>query len=181
MKNERGKAALAAILALFVITGLAALATVPLPARADVVDVTTTWNIPVSTAFSVSFPFGNTNITFAPSSATFTDEPAEDQTDAVSSLNITNDGNVNINIHAIFTTDFPSGVTEFRTANSSSGGLPPAASSIFWTDTNETTSNQTIIGNLAPAATFNKWNWSTGSNVVGGFSERTYRLTSIAS
>lgn len=179
MKNERGKAALAGLLALVSVIGLAVLATVPLPVRAAVSDVTTTWNIPVSTAFSVSFPFGNTNITFAPSSATFTDEPAEDQTDAVSSYNITNDGNVNIDIHAIFTTDFPSGVTEFRTANSSSGGSPPAASSIWWTNANETSSNQTIIGNLAPAASFNKWAWSTGSNVVGGFSERIYRLTSV--
>ncbi len=180
MKNERGKAALAGTFALFVTLGLMALATVPVPAQAAVVDVTTTWNIPVSTAFSVSFPFGNTNITFAPSSATFTDEPAEDQTDAVSALNITNDGNVNINIHAIFQTNFPSGVTEYRTANSSSGGLPPAASSIFWTDVNETTNNQTIIGNLAPAVQFNKWAWSTGSNVVGGFTTITYRLTSVA-
>ncbi len=180
MKNERGKAALAGILALVVVLGLVAFAIVPLPVQAAVEDITTTWNIPVSTAFSISFPFGNTNITFAPGSATFTDEPAEDQTDSVSSYNITNDGNVNIDITATFTTDFPSGVTEFRTATASSGGSP-SGDQWWWTDSNETSATPTIISALTPGSTANRWAWSTGTNVVGGYSERTYRLTSVAS
>ncbi len=180
MKNERGKAALAGILTLFVVLGLTALATVPFPVHAAVEDITTTWNVPVSTALSISFPFGNTNITFAPSSATFTDEPAEDQTDSVSSYNVTNDGNVNIDVSAVFTTDFPSGVTEFRTCTASSGDAP-SGSCYWWTDSNETSSNVDIILSLAPAGQANRWAWSTGSNVVGGYAERTYRLTSSQS
>ncbi len=86
--NERGTAALAGII-LFVASLMAVM---PLPgAQAAVEDLTTTWNVPVSTALSASFPFGNTNITFAPGSATFSDEPAEDQSDAAASYNITND------------------------------------------------------------------------------------------
>ncbi len=142
-------------------------------------DLTVTFNIPTSIAFSVSFPFGNTNITFSPVSATFTDEAAEDQTDAISSYNITNDGNVNINLNAIFQTEFPSGVTEFRTCTASSGGSP-SGTCYWWTDTNDTTSNQTIVSSLAPAGQANRWAWASGTNTAGGWTELTYRLTSEA-
>ncbi len=178
MKNKRGKAARAGIVALLVV-GLAVF--VPLPGvQAAVEDITTTWNVPVSTALSASFPFGNTNITFAPGSATFSDEPAEDQVDAVGAYNITNDGNVNIDVTATFATDFPSGVTEFRTCDASSGDAP-SGSCWWWTDSNETSSTPEIISNLAPAGIEELWAWSTGTNVVGGYSERTYRLTSSQS
>ncbi len=172
--NERGKAALAGIILLVV----SLMAVMPLPmAQAAVEDITMTWNVPVSTALSASFPFGNTNITFAPGSATFSDEPAEDQVDAVGAYNITNDGNVNIDVTATFTTDFPSGVTEFRTCDASSGDAP-SGTCWWWTDSNETSATPTIISALAPAGTEELWAWSTGTNVVGGYSERTYRLTS---
>ncbi len=146
-------------------------------ASADTVNITTSWNVPISTAFSIGYPFGNTNITFAPGSATFTDEPAEDQTDAVSSYNTTNDGNVAIDVQADFTSDFPSGVTEFRTCDASSGDAP-SGTCWWWTDSNETGNKQTIISSLAPAGQENLWAWSTGSNVVGDWSERTYELVS---
>ncbi len=177
--NERGKAALAGIVALFAVIGITALATVPLPVQADVVDVTTTWNIPVSIAFSVSFPFSNTNITFSPSSATFSLENASLQTDAISSYNTTNDGNVNIDVDALFMANFPSGVTLFETCTASASDAP-SGTCYTWTDSNETTNNQTIITNLAPAGQEDLWAWSTGTNVVGGYTEVTYRLTSSA-
>ncbi len=173
--NERGKAALAGIVALLVV-GFAVSMSLP-GARAAVEDITTTWNVPVSTALSASFPFSNTNITFAPGSATFSDEPAEDQVDAVGAYNITNDGNVNIDVTATFTTDFPSGVDEFQTCDASSSDLP-SGRCWWWEDTNETSATPEIITNLAPAGAEELWAWSTGTNVVGGYSERTYRLTS---
>ncbi len=149
-------------------------------ASADTVNVTTTWNVPTSTAFSVSYPFSNTNITFSPSSATFTDEPAEDQTDAISSYNITNDGNVNIDVNADFTADFPTGIDEFRTCDASSGGAP-SGTCWWWEDTNETSNKLTIVSSLIAGNTENRWAWSSGTNAAGGWSERTYELVSTQS
>ncbi len=175
--NERGKAALVGIVALFVVS---LMATVPLPAQAAVEDITTTWNVPVSTALSASFPFGNTNITFAPGSATFTDEPAEGQYDGAGTLNLTNDGNVNIDVTATFTTDFPSGVTRYDMCDASSSDLP-SGFCWWWTDSNETSATPEVITALAPAGIEELWSWSTGTNVVGGYSERTLRFTSTQS
>jgi hypothetical protein len=178
---NRGRRISVSLFSIVLLLGFAGLSLVDAsPARGAVVNVTTTWNVPTSIAFSVSFPTGLTNITFAPASATFTNEPAQSQSDATAAYRITNDGNVNIDISAVFTTDFPGGVTEFRTATASSSGAP-SGTQWWWTDTNETTNSQVIVTALAPSSTADRWAWSTGTNVVGGYSERTYQLTSSAS
>ncbi len=157
-------------------------ATVLLPALAGQVsaatqDVTTTWNVAQDTSFSVSFPAPHTGIDFDPSSGTFTDLAATDQTDGQWAYRVTNDGNVNINISAVFTADFPSGVTEFRTCTASSGGAP-SGTCWWWDDANETTSNLQIVSDLTPGLTADRWAWTTGSGVIAGTYARVYRLTS---
>ncbi len=168
------------ILAVLLLTGFA-LGGVLGGAQAAQQDVTVRWNVAADTSFSVSFIASpaHTRIDFDPSSGTFTDLAATDQTDAVWSYRITNDGNVNIDIAALFTADFPSGVTEFRTCDASSGDAPSGLC-YWWTDTNETSSSVTIIANLAPAATADRWAWTTGSGVTSAVYDRTYRLTSSA-
>lgn len=142
-------------------------------------DVTTTWNVAQDTSFSVSFPAGHAGVDFDPTSGDFTDLKATNQTDAQWAYRVTNDGNVNIDVSAAFTGDFPSGVTEFRTCTASSGDAP-SGTCWWWTDTNETTS-QTVSTALAPGANADRWAWTTGSGVTAGTYTATYRLTSAAS
>jgi hypothetical protein len=157
-------------------------ATVLLPALAGqayaaVQDVTTTWNVAQDTSFSVSFPAGHTGIDFDPTTGTFTSLAATDQSDTQWAYRMTNDGNININISAVFLADFPAGVTEFRTCTASSGGSP-SGSCWWWTDANETTNSQVIVSNLGPGSTADRWAWTTGSGVLAGTYTSTYRLTS---
>ncbi len=162
-----------------VLAVLTATALLPAPAGhalAATQDVTTTWNVAQDTSFSVSFPAGHTGIDFDPASGDFTNLAATDQTDAQWGYRVTNDGNVNINISATFTSDFPSGVTEFRTCTASSGGAP-SGTCYWWTDLNETTA-QDVINDLTPSSTADRWAWTTGSGVLAGTYTRTYRLTS---
>jgi hypothetical protein len=163
-----GLALLTAVALLPVLTGRAIAATQ---------DITTTWNVAQDTSFSVSFPAGNTGIDFDPTSGDFTNLPATDQTDTQWAYRITNDGNVNIDVSAVFLADFPSGVTEFRTCTASSSNAP-SGTCWWWTDTNETTSSQVIISGLSPGATADRWAWTTGSGVLAGTYTSTYRLTS---
>ncbi len=142
-------------------------------------DVTVRWNIPQDISFSVSFAPTHTRIDFDPASGTFTDLKASDQTDAVWAYRITNDGNVNINIGAAFTADFPTGVTEFETCTASVSDAC-SGTNWFWDDTNETVS-QTIVSALTPASNEDLWAWTTGSGVAAGVADRTYRLISTAS
>lgn len=141
-------------------------------------DVTTRWNIAQDTSFSVTFIPAHTRIDFDPSTGTFTDLKCTDQTDAQWCYRITNDGNVNIDIAANFTADFPSGVTEFRTCTASSSDAC-SGSNWFWTDTNETTQN-TIVSGLTPSSTADRWAFTTGSGVAAGTYDRVYRLISTA-
>ena len=142
-------------------------------------DVTTTWNVAQDTSFSVSFPAPHTGIDFDPASGTFTNLAATDQTDAQWGYRVTNDGNVNIDVSAVFTAAFPAGVTEFRTCTASSGGAP-SGTCWWWTDTNETTNTQTVISALTPGSNADRWAWTTGSGVIAGTYARLYRLTSTA-
>lgn len=148
-------------------------------ATAATQDVTTTWNVAQDTSFAVSFPVGHVGIDFDPSSGQFTDLAATNQTDAQWAYRVTNNGNVNIDVAAAFTGDFPAGVTEFRTCTASAGDLP-SGTCWWWTDTNETAS-QTIITGLAPGLTADRWAWTTGSGVLAGSYTATFRLTSTVS
>ena len=165
------------------IAGLALLTMAILPgfsgsALAATQDVTTTWNVAQDTSFSVSFPAPG-GIVFDPASGTFTDLAATGQTDAQWGYRVTNDGNVNIDVSAVFTSAFPAGVTEFRTCTASSAGAP-SGTCWWWTDTNETTNTQTIISALTPGSNADRWAWTTGSGVLAGTYARLYRLTSTA-
>jgi hypothetical protein len=143
-------------------------------------DVTTTWNVAQDTSFSVSFPATHTGIDFDPASGTFTDLAATDQTDAQWGYRVTNDGNVNIDVAAVFLAPgFPSGVSEFRTCTASSGGAP-SGTCWWWTAANDTTNSQTVISALTPGSDADRWAWTTGSGVLAGSYSRDYRLTSTA-
>jgi len=135
----------------------------------DTVQVTLTYTIPTVTTFNVQYPTGESGITFEPTGASFTDQPAKGQGASICAMNVTNTGNTNIKIDASLTTDLPTGVTEFRLteSNSASGGW-------YWTDANETTS-QTIISSLASSSVEEFWAWTTGSNVPAG----TYTSTKL--
>jgi len=151
----------------------------PLIAHADTANVTVKWTIPQDISFSVSYPTGLTAIEFEPSSASFTNEPAKNQDDTTPAMRVTNTGNVNIDISAVFTSDFPTNVTEFRlnTANDYTGGW-------YWTDANETTNSQTIVSSLAPGSSEDFWAWSSSTGKVPYSAtpyERTLQLTSSAS
>ncbi len=166
------------------IAGLALLTMAILPgfsgnALAATQDVTTTWNVAQDTSFSVSFPATHTGIDFDPASGTFTTLAATDQTDAQWGYRVTNDGNVNIDVSAVFTAAFPAGVTEFRTCTASSGGAP-SGTCWWWTDTNETTNTQIVISALTPGSNADRWAWTTGSGVIAGTYARLYRLISTA-
>ncbi len=166
------------------IAGLALLTMAILPgfsgsALAATQDVTTTWNVAQDTSFSVSFPVTHTGIDFDPGSGTFTSLAATDQTDAQWAFRVTNDGNVNIDVTANFTADFPLGVTEVRTCTASVAGAPSGTCN-WWTNLNETSPAQTIISALTPGSTADRWAWTTGSGVLAGPYARTYRLTSTA-
>ncbi len=162
---------------LALVTAIALLPAIAGRVSAATQDVTTTWNVAQDTSFSVSFPAGHSGVDFDPSTGDFTNLAATDQTDAQWAYRVTNDGNVNINVSAVFTTDFPTGVTEFRSCTASSGGAP-SGTCWWWTDTNETTNSQTIINDLTPGSTADRWAWTTGSGVLAGTYPRTYRLTS---
>ena len=138
-------------------------------AYAETKTVTLKYVIPQVTTFQITLPAGYTELTFQPDDATFTNQPAEGQTDTTAGLTITNTGNVAIKIDANLTADLPTNVTEFRltTTNTASGGY-------YWTDVNET-SVQTIISSLAIGASDEFWAWSTGSNVPAG----TYTSTQL--
>ena len=154
-----------------VVVLLAAVSILPflMDTHADTQTVTLKYVIPQVTTFSVSFPTGLTDIEFQPSGATFTNEPAYQQSTSTAAMRVTNTGNTAIKIDASLTADLPSGVTEFRLndENSASGGW-------YWTDANETTT-QTIISSLATGASQDFWAWSTGSNVPAG----TYTSTQL--
>ena len=156
-------------IAVVVLIGAVSILPFVMNAYADTETVTLKYVIPQVTTFSVSFPTGLTDIEFQPSGASFTNEPAYQQSASTAAMRITNTGNVAIKIDANLTTDLPTNVTEFRlnTANDASGGW-------YWTDTNETTT-QTIISSLAIGASEDFWAWSTGSNVPAG----TYTSTQL--
>ncbi len=165
------------------IAGLALLTMAILPgfsgsALAATQDVTTTWNVAQDTSFSVTFPAPG-GIVFDPTSGTFTNLAATGQTDAQWAYRVTNDGNVNIDVTANFTADFPLGVTEVRSCTASVGGAPSGTCN-WWTNLNETSPAQTIISALAPGLNADRWAWTTGSGVLAGPYARVYRLTSTA-
>ncbi len=166
------------------IVGLALLTMAILPgfsgnALAATQDVTTTWNVAQDTSFSVSFPVIPDGIDFDPASGTFTDLAATNQTDAQWGYRVTNDGNVNMDVSAVFLDNFEAGVTEFRTCTASSGDAP-SGTCWWWTDTNETTNTQTIISALTPGSNADRWAWTTGSGVLAGTYTARYQLTSTA-
>jgi len=149
-----------------------------LPALADTSNVTVKWTIPQDVSFSVAYPTGLTAIEFEPTGASFTNQPAKSQGASTPAINFTNTGNVNIDLSAAFTADFPTNVTEFRinTTNDYNGGW-------YWTDANETTS-QTIKTGLAPGSTVEYWAWTSSTGKVPYSAtpyERTWQITSSAS
>jgi len=77
-------------------------------ALADTNNVVIQWTIPSDTSFSISYPTGLTEVKFSPTSDTFTNEPAQSQTDTVASFELTNNGNLALNFTAVFETDMPS-------------------------------------------------------------------------
>lgn len=127
-------------------------------------DATITWIVAGDETISVSYPAETTEVKFDCSSGTFEDQPAKSQTGATSPLQVQNDGNTNLQINATWTADFITGVTMVNI----SVGDNTNSTLIWWTDSNETTANHTLVASLPPTGsdTEDFWMWSTGTDVA---------------
>jgi hypothetical protein len=183
------------LLGLGVITMMAAGPGLIMPAMASTANATVTWNIPTDKTISLSYPANTTDVVFHPSTGTFAQLYAAGQGNGTTAaFRITNDGNVNVNIAAAFTATFPTGVAEFRIANTSTAGAPVGPGGIRWwcgstsdtgdtpaggcSGTNNETASWTISTALIPTGTADKWAWSWGTGVTPGIVKRTFQLTS---
>ena len=147
-------------------------------ARADTANVSVKWYIPTDTGITISYPTGKSAIEFRPASKTFSGQGADSQADGTYAFDVTNDGNVDIDVSAKFTTDFPSGVTLFNV--STTWGTEDMW---WWTSSNETTNSQTLVSSLSPSSSQGFYAYSSGTDVINASwpMERTFQLTSSAS
>jgi len=131
-------------------------------ALADSTNVTVTWIIPGDTTLTVSFPTGEGKIEFDCVGMNFTEETPTGQTDSVSALRTSNNGNTAVSVYMYFADDIPTNVTF---VNVSVGDNLNTSGKYYWTQANDTTSNQTLVASLAIGSSEDFWFWTTGSNV----------------
>jgi len=145
---------------------------------ADVSNIEVTWYVPGDTSFSYDLAGAETEIVFAPSGQNFNNQSMRSQTSAIPGLNISNDGNKAIKINATFADAwYASGIANFNMS------IAPTDNSTrnYWTNANETTSNQTIASSIAQGSYEEWWIWSSGTGVTEsaeGADKSTFRLTS---
>ena len=181
-----------------ILLGLFAMATGPglMNAKAATADVTVSWVIPTDLTIAISYPTGEVDVRFDPTSGTFAQFAAKAQgaNGAPASFRVTNNGNVAVKLDAAFTATLASGVAEYRIANTASGGAPGTGQKVWCgatTDTGQSpagicsgvdnaTTSQTLILSLAIAGTHDRWSWSWGTGVAAGTVSRTFRVTSTA-
>jgi hypothetical protein len=172
MKDLKKKIVIGLVLALF---GFVAIS----PSFvADSSNVSIKWYIPSDIGISIAYPTALTDVEFRPTSQTFSHQGAESQADGTPAFNITNTGNVDMDLDAVFTSDMPTNVTQF---NITQTWAIPWNPQFFWTDANDTTP-QTIYSGLAQGLAVEYYCNSTGTNVANTtypFS-RNFQITSSA-
>lgn len=198
MENQRSKIVRRTLVGCIILLGLVAMATGPglMNARAATGDVTVSWVIPTDLTITISYPTGEVDVRFDPTSGTFPQFPAKSQgaSGSPAAFRVTNSGNVAVKLDAAFISTFPTGVAEFRIANTASGGNPGTGQKVWCGSTSDTgqtpagicsgtgneTVSQTLILSLAVAGTHDRWAWAWGTGVGGGTVSRTFRVTSTA-
>jgi hypothetical protein len=113
------------------------------------------------TTFSVSLPAGTTQGVFNSSNSSHQDLPPQNQTDSVPFLNITNQGNVNLDIYLNMNVSLPTNIEmKADTDNNPSGA------------TEINTTLQIIKSALTPDSSQGIWFWSYLSKPTPQTSER---------
>lgn len=160
---------------LWIVIMIAGIAT---PVMADTANVSVKWYIPSDLSMSVQYPTGNSAVDFKPASGTFDDEGADSQADGTYAFNVTNTGNVAINISGTFTTDLPANV-EFFNLTLEWASLPTP--DWFWVPANDT-SSQWLVDNLAISGVEGFYANTTGTDVANDTypHTKTFQLTSVA-
>lgn len=130
----------------------------------DTQNVTVRWYIPSDLGISIQYPAGLSTVDFRPASMNFTNQSADGQAAITPVMNITNIGNVDMNISANFTaTALPEGTTFVNISDDFN-----IADRWYWTNATRTTLKWIISTGtpLAPTSTKGFWMWSSGVNVV---------------
>jgi len=151
------------------------------PVLSDTANVSIKWYIPSDTTLEVEYPIGYTSVDFRPGSRNFSDLGADGQaTPSTYAFNVTNNGNVDIDIEGAFTTDMPTNVTWFNISTT----MPTDATDydFMWKHDNDTV-GQAIITSLSPQSKTGFFANTSGvmvENTTYPFS-KTFQLTSSAS
>jgi len=148
-----------------------------LSVSADTSDISIKWYIPSDISISISYPTGLSDVQFKPASKTFVGQDAESQADGTQAFNVTNTGNVNIDLAGNFTADLPAGITFFNLST-----VFATENAWFWVPANDTTP-QTIKTALTIGSQQGYYAWSSGTNVANTSYPLTksFRITSSAS
>ena len=153
----------------------------PIMVSADTRNITIQWYIPSDIGLSFAYPTGKSAVEIRPASRNFSAQGADSQSNGVHAFNITNTGNVNIDLSASFTTDMPTNVSLFNVTYTW-GQWTPGATMYWWTDSNDTNS-QDIYAGLTPTSAVGYYCNSSGTmveNTTYPF-ERTFQVVSSAS
>ena len=166
-------------------------------ALADTTQVTVTFKVPAAIAFGIAYAGGCSagDFAFVESDSTFDGnqdyinvtqiDGTACQSNTLPAINITNNGNTNINITGIFTSALPSGTTvKVSQVNSGyeatcSETEPPTTGCATLA-----TTSKTLITNLADGSSKELWWWCDMSNFnsgAAGSDTRTLNLTSVQS
>lgn len=159
-----------------ILVTIAMIAIMATPVLADTSDISIKWYIPSDTSISVQYPTGLSDVQFKPASPTFAGQDAESQADGTYAFNVTNTGNVAIDISGAFTGSIPANMDYFNLSTTF------ADETEFWWTTANDTSGQTIVSNLAISGTQGFYSWSSGTDVANSSYPitDTFRLTSTA-
>lgn len=128
----------------------------------DTANIAIKWYIPSDLGITIQYPTGKAHIEFRPSGQTFVGEDADGQDSGTSAMNVTNSGNVDMDLDANISGSFdlPAGVTYFNLSTTFGN-----ENEWWWTPANETT-QQTIDTSLGMGNTQEYWCWSSGTNVA---------------
>jgi len=123
--------------------------------------VTVTWIVPSDTGFSIAWAGAESEIVFNTGDRNFTKIQARSQTPSTPIINLTNNGNTAVDFHMVFNAGFATGVTYVNCSVFDNTN----ATLYWWTNSNETSSNQTTASSIAIGDYADYWFYSDGVNV----------------
>lgn len=130
-------------------------------AFADSQTVTVTWIVPGDTSFSIAWAGAESEIVFDTGDQNFTGVKARSQVAATPIINITNNGNTAVDYHMLFNLTFPTGIDYVNCSVYDNTN----ATLFYWTQANDTTSNQTVASAIAVDGYADFWFYSDGTEV----------------